>query len=194
MLSRHLELEIAAVFAGVVLGPGDPVPGCGCVRCQVCAVGGAEADIAEAEDIVIVLAGLPEGERVSAARAWQAERERCGRHLRLPSPGVLAVVAGRQPGALKPTTKSDDFDRLIDIARGRPVLDVFGRLVGKPVRQGRSWQIRCPFHDDRTPSLSIDPDEGLWFCHACAFGGDAISLVMRLRHVDFAAAVRELAA
>lgn len=191
--SLHLDLEIAAVFNGTTLSHGDPVPGCGCVRCQV---GGPEEDILEAEDMVVVLARLPEDERIPAARAWAEERARCGRELAVPSPGVLSILAAREPGAVRTLSpgRNLDLDRLVRAARSRPVLDVFTRFVGEPVKRGRSWQIRCPFHDDRTPSLSIDPDEGLWFCHACAFGGDGIELVMRLHNLEFVEAVKEVAA
>lgn len=39
----------------------------------------------------------------------------------------------------------------------------------KLVRQGKDWLGRCPFHDDRTPSLVVSPAKNLWHClGACA--------------------------
>ena len=53
---------------------------------------------------------------------------------------------------------------------------------------------RCPFHDDRTPSLIISVAKNLWKCHgACGIGGDVIALIQKLNGVSFRHAV-ELAA
>jgi len=40
---------------------------------------------------------------------------------------------------------------------------------------------RCPFHDDRNPSLSFDDERGLWYCHACNIGGDERKLQFLLQ-------------
>jgi len=42
--------------------------------------------------------------------------------------------------------------------------------------------------------MSLDEGRGLWYCHPCGEGGDAIKLYMRARRIEFAVAVRELAA
>ena len=53
---------------------------------------------------------------------------------------------------------------------------------------------RCPFHDDRTPSLIVSVSKNLWRCHgACGVGGDVIALIQKLNGVSFRHAV-ELAA
>ncbi len=45
---------------------------------------------------------------------------------------------------------------------------------------------RCPFHDDRTPSLVVSPDKNLWHClGACGIGGSVIDWVMRFHKVSF---------
>lgn len=50
-------------------------------------------------------------------------------------------------------------------------------------RQANGWIIRCPIHNDRTPSLSVQEtkDGILWKCWGCDAGGDAISLVAAVR-------------
>lgn len=48
-------------------------------------------------------------------------------------------------------------------------------------------QASCPFHEDRTPSLSFK--DGLWYCFVCGVGGDIISFVMRHEHLDFKGAI-----
>ena len=53
----------------------------------------------------------------------------------------------------------------------------------------------CPFHDDHTPSLSIDPAKNLWHClGACQQGGSVIDWVMKARGVSFREAVEVLRA
>lgn len=63
----------------------------------------------------------------------------------------------------------------------------------KLVRQGKDWLGRCPFHDDRTPSLVVSPAKNLWHClGACATGGTVIDWVMRAEGVSFRHAVELL--
>ena len=57
---------------------------------------------------------------------------------------------------------------------------------------GNKWQCCCPFHSDRSPSLSIDVEKALWFCHGCGVGGDAFTYVELRYGLDFASAVRHL--
>jgi DNA primase len=52
---------------------------------------------------------------------------------------------------------------------------------------------RCPFHDERTPSFSVNPVDKLFYCFGCGKGGDAISFVRELEQLDFAEAVEWLA-
>jgi hypothetical protein len=82
----------------------------------------------------------------------------------------------------------------VERARAIPITTVFERYGVSLRRQGYSFVAKCPFHDDRRPSLSVDPQENLWFCHVCQVGGDSIRLVEQLNNISFAEAVRELAA
>jgi DNA primase catalytic core len=67
-----------------------------------------------------------------------------------------------------------------------------GRGV-KLTRQGADLIGKCPFHDDRTPSLVITPAKNLWHClGACNAGGDVIEWVMRAEGVSFRHAVELL--
>ena len=63
----------------------------------------------------------------------------------------------------------------------------------KLTRQGADLVGKCPFHDDRTPSLVISPGKNLWHClGACNVGGDVIEWVMRAEGVSFRHAVEML--
>jgi len=44
-------------------------------------------------------------------------------------------------------------------------------------KNGKSYFGLCPFHDDTTPSLSVNPSTNLWQCFACGAGGDVIRFV-----------------
>ena len=86
------------------------------------------------------------------------------------------------------------FAETVEKARQIPITQVAEKLgLGAPTRRGKSVLLRCPFHGDHNPSMSLDTGRGLWFCHPCAEGGDAIKLYMRARRIEFAEAVRELA-
>ena len=87
------------------------------------------------------------------------------------------------------------WEARVDLARAVTVFEVVQRLgLGTPVKRGREFAVCCPFHEDSDPSLRLNPEEQLWYCHPCGTGGDALRLLMRVRHIEFAEAVRELAA
>ncbi|MFH1024119.1 MAG: CHC2 zinc finger domain-containing protein [Planctomycetota bacterium] len=52
----------------------------------------------------------------------------------------------------------------------------------------------CPFHEDKSPSFSVNLENGLWNCFAGCGGGDVFEFYMRHKKVDFPAALREIAA
>jgi DNA primase len=60
-------------------------------------------------------------------------------------------------------------------------------------KAGRQYTGLCPIHKEKTPSFSVDPDKGLFYCFGCGAGGDAIRLHMLLSGDDFPAAIENLA-
>ena len=60
-------------------------------------------------------------------------------------------------------------------------------------RQGARMVGLCPFHDERTPSFSVDPQEKLYHCFGCGVGGDAIKFVEEKEGLGFSEAVEMLA-
>jgi DNA primase len=82
-----------------------------------------------------------------------------------------------------------------DIARVRAATD-FVALASEHValrRVGLRWTALCPFHVEKSPSLSINAEEGLYYCFGCGAKGDVITFVRDLEHLDFAEAVEKLA-
>lgn len=66
-----------------------------------------------------------------------------------------------------------------------PLLRSYGL---EPRKVGKEYQVLCPFHPEKTPSLSINPRKNVWHCHGCGAGGDAIEFVKLKEGVDFARA------
>jgi DNA primase len=62
-------------------------------------------------------------------------------------------------------------------------------------RQGARFSGLCPYpdHQEKTPSFSVSPDRGFYYCFGCQRGGDTIKLVMDLKSFDFAEAVSYIA-
>jgi DNA primase len=52
---------------------------------------------------------------------------------------------------------------------------------------------RCPFHEERTPSFSVDPVDKLYYCFGCGKGGDVVRFVQETENLDFAGAIEWLA-
>ena len=83
-----------------------------------------------------------------------------------------------------------------DIERVRAATD-FAAVAGEHIalkRVGRRYQGLCPFHAEKTPSFSINAEEGLYYCFGCGKGGDVITFVREVEHLDFVEAVERLAA
>jgi len=60
-------------------------------------------------------------------------------------------------------------------------------------KQGTRWVGLCPFHQEKTPSFSVNAEMGVFHCFGCQRSGDAITFVRETEHVDFPEAVRRLA-
>src|SRR5690349_1338417 len=58
---------------------------------------------------------------------------------------------------------------------------------------GSRFTGRCPFHEERTPSFSVNPTDRLYYCFGCHAGGDAVKFVSDKENLDFAGAIEWLA-
>ena len=82
-----------------------------------------------------------------------------------------------------------------DVARVRAGTDIVA-LIGEHAalkRQGQRWVGLCPFHSEKTPSFSVNAEQGFYYCFGCQAKGDAISFVRAVEHLDFVEAVYRLA-
>ena len=60
--------------------------------------------------------------------------------------------------------------------------------------RGSNFTGLCPFHSEKTPSFTIYPDSGSYYCFGCGAGGDVITFIMQIENLDYMEAVRFLAA
>jgi DNA primase len=72
---------------------------------------------------------------------------------------------------------------MVDVVSGRTQLR----------KSGTRYSGRCPFHEERTPSFSVNPVEKLFYCFGCGKGGDIITFVRETEQLDFPEAVEWLA-
>ena len=82
-----------------------------------------------------------------------------------------------------------------DVERVRQSTDIV-KLISEHTqlkRVGRRWSGLCPFHNEKTPSFSVNSEDGVYYCFGCKESGDAITFVRELEHVDFPGAIEHLA-
>ncbi len=81
----------------------------------------------------------------------------------------------------------------LDELRARTALaGLVGRKV-KLTRRGREHTGLCPFHNEKTPSFTLNEDKGFYHCFGCGAHGDAIGFVMQTENLAFPEAVERLA-
>lgn len=83
-----------------------------------------------------------------------------------------------------------------DVAAVRAASDIVA-IVSEHVqlrRVGRRWQGLCPFHSEKTPSFSVNPQENVYYCFGCQAHGDVITFVREIEQLGFPEAVELLAA
>ena len=85
---------------------------------------------------------------------------------------------------------SDDF---VDKLRAQAdIVSIVSEYV--PLnKKGRNYWGCCPFHQEKTPSFSVAPDKGFFYCFGCQAGGDAFRFLMRVENIGFGDAVKLLA-
>jgi DNA primase len=73
------------------------------------------------------------------------------------------------------------------------IVDIIGESVVLK-KTGRNFQGLCPFHTEKTPSFSVNPEKQIFYCFGCQTGGSVFSFLMRQEGLTFPEAVRNVAA
>ena len=81
----------------------------------------------------------------------------------------------------------------LDELRARTLLSSVISPSVKLLRAGREWKACCPFHNEKTPSFTINDEKGFYHCFGCGAHGDAIRFLTDARGLPFMDAVKELA-
>lgn len=81
---------------------------------------------------------------------------------------------------------------LDELVARNPIEDVVGQYVNLK-RSGSNLFGLCPFHGEKTPSFSVAPDKGIYYCFGCHKGGSVINFEMEIEGLSYPDAVRALA-
>ena len=75
--------------------------------------------------------------------------------------------------------------RTIEAVKERAdIVDVVGEHVVLK-KKGREFVGVCPFHDDKSPSMTVSPAKQFYYCFSCGAGGNAIKFLMELQRLSF---------
>jgi DNA primase len=84
------------------------------------------------------------------------------------------------------------FDAKDELRRAIDIVDLVGSYI-QLRRSGRNYVGLCPWHDDRRPSLQVNPERQTFKCWVCDLGGDIFSFIMQAEKVSFPEAMQLLA-
>ena len=86
-----------------------------------------------------------------------------------------------------------DQDRLQELCSKVDLLEYAEKTVDFQRRGSGEMAAHCPLHEDKTPSLMISPERGLFYCHSCHVGGNIINWIMTFEHLSWNDAVSKVA-
>ncbi len=92
---------------------------------------------------------------------------------------------------MKPTGRIRDED-VEEVRRRAGLIEIAGEYM-QVKRAGRLYKALCPFHNEKSPSLSLDPAKQLFYCFGCHEGGDVYRLIQKLESLSFTESVEHLA-
>ncbi|MCE2448798.1 MAG: hypothetical protein J4F35_10565 [Candidatus Latescibacteria bacterium] len=85
-----------------------------------------------------------------------------------------------------PRIPEDILQRIRDAT---DIVDLISEHV-QLVKKGRNYSGLCPFHDEKTPSFSVDPDRQFYHCFGCGVGGNVFKFIQEIDRVTFIEAVK----
>ncbi|WP_347717946.1 DNA primase, partial [Sphingomonas sp.] len=117
---------------------------------------------------------------------------------------VMALVKERHASSIEPAPSQcagagfaglgvSLSPQFLDELRARTLLSAVIAPSVKLLRAGREWKACCPFHQEKTPSFTINDEKHFYHCFGCGAHGDAIRFLTDARGLPFMEAVKELA-
>ena len=83
-------------------------------------------------------------------------------------------------------------DKIEEVRTRADIVEIVGAHV-RLRRAGRNFVGLCPFHNEKTPSFSVNAERGFFHCFGCGAGGSVFNFIMRVEGLTFPEAVRSLA-
>jgi DNA primase len=83
-------------------------------------------------------------------------------------------------------------DKIEEVRSRADIVEIVGAHV-RIRRAGRNFVGLCPFHNEKTPSFSVNAERGFFHCFGCGAGGSVFNFIMRVEGLTFPEAVRSLA-
>ena len=83
-------------------------------------------------------------------------------------------------------------DKIEEVRSRADIVEIVGAHV-RLRRAGRNFVGLCPFHNEKTPSFSVNAERGFFHCFGCGAGGSVFNFIMRVEGLTFPEAVRSLA-
>ncbi len=75
-------------------------------------------------------------------------------------------------------------EQIEEVLRAARIEEIVGDYI-KLRRSGKRFAGICPFHGDKDPSFSVNPEKGLWFCFGCHEGGNLFQFLMKIEQIEF---------
>ena len=80
-----------------------------------------------------------------------------------------------------------------DVVAAADMVEVVSGRTQLRRASGSRYTGRCPFHEEKTPSFSVNPVDKLYYCFGCGKGGDVVSFVRETENLDFVGTIEWLA-
>ena len=83
------------------------------------------------------------------------------------------------------------MDQVDEVKQKTDIVSVIGDCIDLK-KAGRNFKANCPFHNEKTASLTVYEDKNDWYCFGCGKGGNVINFIMLITPCDFKEACKIL--
>jgi DNA primase len=91
-----------------------------------------------------------------------------------------------------PRIVQERMNEIEDVKQRADIVEVISQYVPLK-RAGRSYKANCPFHQEKTPSFTVNPERQIFVCFGCGAKGDVFGFLMQQENLTFPEALRQLA-